>query len=290
MEANFQLRRNLIPILLLGRIGNSLIAGTGVLLGTICLWYLSEFSAPFPIYDCSLGFISMLLAAFAGNIQNDLFDIETDRFAHPHRPLVTGKIGMLQAMWVYLISYLFATIFAFAISIAHGVFMLIIITCLNLYNRILKNHVPIGNIIIALLCGLAIYFPEWPSTLRHTLVPFLFAFITTYAREILKDIQDLNGDRKSGRQSLPLKYGINVAKYTAASSLLITLFALPIPVLIFHYHSIFYFLAIPLVIYPWYKCFRELHHKSPDWKIAQTYLKRLMLGGIVCIIAGVMLV
>jgi 4-hydroxybenzoate polyprenyltransferase len=51
----------------------------------------------------------------------------------------------------------------------------------------------------------------------------LFAFLTTLAREIIKDIEDFEGDLAYGRNTIPVVTGVTASKIIATSLILITI-------------------------------------------------------------------
>ena len=186
----------------------------------------------------------------------------------------------------YLGLYLMGFGTSFLVSKSHGILALLIIGLLSAYNHLFKGVTLMGNVIIALLCGLPLYYAEWPQAIDQTLVPVIFAVVSTLAREIIKDNQDMEGDKKAGRHTLPITYGVPLAKKTAAILLVIIFLSLPFPVLLFNYHMSFSVCALLLVALPLFKAFLELLKPSPQWELAQKMLKIMMLGGLVSLVAG----
>jgi 4-hydroxybenzoate polyprenyltransferase len=123
-----------------------------------------------------------------------------------------------------------------------GTFFLVVSGLLYFYSASYKRQFLIGNIIVALLTAmvpLLVVFYEWPALYRYyssllLVVPdlsilfwwiggfSLFAFLTTLTREIIKDIEDFEGDLAYGRNTLPVVLGIAGSKIVALLLILIT--------------------------------------------------------------------
>ncbi len=260
----------------MARIGNCIMAGLGPVLGIMCL------EVPFSIYNAIFGFFSMAFLAAGGNIQNDIIDQKVDIVNNRPRPLVLGQVSASTARIWFSGSYGVGIFFAAFISHYHIVAALIIILLLFLYNHKLKSQPLIGNIAIAVLCSLAVYFPEWPGGMYATLLPCIFAFLTTMAREIAKDAEDIRGDSVSDYQTLPLVFGIEKSRYLVRLILIIVLIMLPVPALFFNYHYS-YTICLPFLLILWFQPFRSLSATSLDWPKAQNGLKKLIIGGMAAI-------
>jgi len=164
-------------------------------------------------------FSKLMLACFSGaliaggaNSINDYYDLEIDRINKPGRPLPSGLVKPLQAQLFSLI--------LFALGIAAGSFIHLpafIIAfsssvLLYLYSFRLKRTILWGNLTVALLSGMAfIYGGLAVSRTREAAIVGIFSFLFHLSREIIKDIEDMKGDRSEGLITLPLKYGIKNA-------------------------------------------------------------------------------
>jgi 4-hydroxybenzoate polyprenyltransferase len=269
-----------VSFLLLTRLPNSLIAGAGVIISYICTGDFT--SVPAIIW----GSLSFIFLAMGGYVQNDLADLATDKHAHPDRPLVKGTVSTKTASLLFPCLYILGLVAACFTSPAHGVLAAGVILLLWIYNVYLKSRVLAGNLVVSLLCGLSLYYAECPAPVKLTLVPVVFSVLTTFIREIIKDIQDRDGDIKAGMTTLPVKYGIRAAKKTAGILLVLVLFLLPFPMLYFDYHYSFGIAAFFLVVIPLFRAFFQIRSPDPQWASAQKNVKLLMLGGMVALVLG----
>lgn len=262
---------------------NAVIAGAGVWLGWISMGSMRPHGM-LALWSC----VSMALLVFAGNADNDLCDLKTDRVNRPGRPLAAGSLNVSQVRLAAFLLYVLGVIAAGCASQAHGMLALFMVLLLLSYNRWLKGLPLIGNMAVALLCALAIYFPEFPARIHATLPAFAFAFLATLAREVVKDIEDVEGDRAARLRTFPLMQGVSAARKLAFSLVAIVLVLLPSPVIFFgydwHYAVLSAVLAVPFLLV----LLVELSKSAADYGRCQRYLKWMMLGGMIALWLGVL--
>ncbi len=266
----------------IGRWPNALIAGTSVWLGLACLG--QSFNGLFGFY----GFLAMAFLAAAGNIHNDIVDLAIDRINRPHRALVRGALNISTAWVSATLLTLFSLFCAYQISLWHGILTLAMSVLLFFYNRKLKVMPLYGNMAVALLCALAVYFPECPSPPHFTWIPIVFAFLTTFAREIAKDCEDTLGDAALGAKTFPIVYGEKSAKHLVQALLWLVILFLPLPIYLGSYHK-GYALMVSLAVLPVLGfILRKLYKSEINWNQIQKLLKGLMLMGMLAIAFGVL--
>ncbi len=187
---------------------------------------------------------SIMLISAAGYIINDYFDINVDSVNKPHRVLVKRTISKNKAILLHLIlSFLGLILSAFvSIKIGHWKFSLIFLFAIFMlltYSMRHKRQFMIGNIIIAFLAGLIPIIPlifELPlladkyidtngiindfNFLKVIQKPLLiysagfavFAFALNFIREIIKDIEDIEGDKNENYKTIPIIIGVMKTK------------------------------------------------------------------------------
>ncbi len=164
-----------------------------------------------------LVFLVVTIGCSGGNTINDYFDYEIDRINRPERPLPRGAMGRKTAFWYAVFLFAvgialswFINIYAFLLAVAAYVTMF-------LYAWKLKPLPFIGNIAVASLTGAT---PLYGAIavgrigLAGTLA--LCAFLVNVAREVVKDIEDVEGDIEEGAKTLPILLGKKKAAYIAA--------------------------------------------------------------------------
>ena len=166
---------------------------------------------------------SMMLVG-GGNALNDYNDRETDKENHPERPIPSGSISADTASvcaQALLGSGLIILLFALENKMPF-VIALIGIILLIVYENGLKAAGISGNITVGLMSGAIFLFAGMAvNDPGPTLWMFGLAVLATITREIIKDIQDLKGDR--GRRTLPANIGIENSMRVAILFLLIAI-------------------------------------------------------------------
>lgn len=185
-----------------------------------------------------------------GYIINDYFDIKTD-LINKGKIIVGTKIPRRQAMMWHSIFNITGVAAGFYISykagyIWLGTLFLIVSGLLYFYSASYKRQFLIGNIIVALLTAmvpLLVVFYEWPAlykyyTINAIILPrinfiiywvggfALFAFLTNLSREIIKDIEDFEGDLAYGRNTVPVVIGVLSSKILSVVLITVTIILL----------------------------------------------------------------
>ena len=237
----------LIAFLLLPRPLNALITALSVGVG---LWTAN---AP-PTWESGvLAALSAALINGAGNAFNDLFDIDIDRINRPDRPLPSGRVSPFAAGIQTLLLTLAGCLLGFWLSAWHGSIALGVALLLSLYSIFLKNSLLWGNVVVAFVGALAFpYGALAAGDLGRSWIPGLFAFLFHIGREIVKDIEDVAGDRLRGEHTLPLRWGRTRAGWIAAAIYLLLLAIAWIPYVAGLYGAAYALALVPvsvLVIY-----------------------------------------
>lgn len=156
----------------------------------------------------------------AANAINDYFDVEIDRINKPNRPLPRGAVRpeLVPRLWLVLSAVgislnLFLNSRAFWIA-AGAVIILFF------YSARWKRRVLIGNVAVALMTAMAfVYGATVIDRPERAVLPALFAFLLNLGREIIKDVEDVQGDTLGHAVTFPVKYGVRRA-FVLASAVL----------------------------------------------------------------------
>jgi len=171
--------------------------------------------------------MSTVSIAAAGNIINDIYDVETDRINKPEKQVVGKKISEKSALTSYIIFTMTGVAIGFYLSNLIGrpgfsALFIIISALLYLYATHLKNILIIGNLLISalvamtvIIMGLFELLPAITPDNRQTqsiifsiILDYAFyAFLINWLREMVKDQQDIKGDFNTGRNTLPIAIG-----------------------------------------------------------------------------------
>lgn len=184
--------------------------------------------------------LSTVMLAAAGYIINDYFDVRIDKVNKPERLVIDKGVKRRVAMGAHTFINILAVLIGFYVSYAIGLWKLSIIhiicaSTLWFYSTHFKRQFLIGNFIVAfftamvpLIVGIYELYPcykvyavlgeelSFKSVWIYVFAVSFFAFITTLLREIIKDIEDYQGDKEYGCQTLPIVIGKQNAKIVVA--------------------------------------------------------------------------
>lgn len=182
--------------------------------------------------------LSTVFIAAAGYIINDYFDTQTDWINKPERVVVGVAINRRVAMTLHTILNIIGVAIGVYLSIYIKLFSLSFLFLLTsgllwFYSTSYKKQFLIGNLTVAFLTSmvpmLVILFElpllnrEYGAIMLQHNTNFnyifiwvtgfaVFAFLTTFIREIIKDAEDFEGDNAYGMKTLPIKLGMTVTK------------------------------------------------------------------------------
>ena len=184
---------------------------------------------PLALADWQYGLLvlSTILLAAGGYVINNIFDQETDSDNKPNDVIVGRGISETQAYNLYFALTVSGVAIGFYLSNViqkpgfASIFILIAAT-LYLYASSLKQMLLIGNIVVALLLSFSVIiigiFDLYPATVLENqqqmkiffsiLLDYaVFAFMINILREMIKDIEDMDGDYNQGMNTLPIAIG-----------------------------------------------------------------------------------
>jgi len=250
--------------------------------------------------------LSSVLIAAAGYVINDYFDLNIDRINKPDKLIVQKIISRRYAIaWHFFLSIAGIAIGFYLDFTTHvtllGFSNLACACLLFIYSVSLKKKLLAGNVLISLLTAWTVLVVTWcearfffsahfsvPRVLRITILYAGFAFVTSLVREAIKDMEDVEGDRKYGCKTMPIVWGINASKiYTAVwmTILVIALLVLQVYVLQFRWWFVVLYCLIFIFI-PLIDAFRKLYKaQTPkDFHRLSSMIKFIMLTGILSMI------
>lgn len=272
--------------------------------------YLELIKIPLSLFywQYSLLVLATVLIAAGGYVINDIFDQETDEINKPKNAIIGKHISESKAYTIYTSLTItgVACGFVLANSVSHpnfAVLFVLIATLLYFYASSLKQIAVVGNIVVAALLAFSVIiigiFDIIPNTFDINRAQMglafsilfdyaKFAFMINIVREIIKDIEDINGDNSQGIRTLPIIIGTKKTTIIAFILLLIptlylfyyindNLFANDL------YYSIFYLLA--LVIAPMIFCLIKIVNakEKSDFHFISQLLKWIIFFGILSV-------
>lgn len=173
--------------------------------------------------NLSLYLLSSVLLAAGGYIINDIHDLKADRINKPNKVFVGNNISKKNAWLSYWIVSLSGVIIGLYVcfelkSLFNAVLCVATFISLYIYTFLLQKKPLVGNLLISLLIPasmFALYIFEYSIenfsnglSRFYLILPYIFfAFITNLMREMIKDIEDVDGDQNMGFKTLPILFG-----------------------------------------------------------------------------------
>jgi geranylgeranylglycerol-phosphate geranylgeranyltransferase len=262
------------------RLGNCVMGALGCLLAAIVCGGLDALDSY--TLEIVLSMATVFSFTVAGNSLNDYFDRETDKVAHPERPLPSGMVKPSGALTFSIVSFGVAVGFSVFVSIWSLIIVLTSIAVMVGYELLLKAEGFAGNLAISWLTG-ALFLFGGAAVERMELAWILaaLAFLATLGREIVKDVQDIQGD-KGFRRTLPMRVGIKRAGAVGSASFLGAVALSPVPYLQ-NLLSIWYVPVVAAADAIFIYC-ALIHFRSP--KQGQQVAKLAMLVALLAFLLG----
>lgn len=220
------IRERLRGLLDLTRPGNAVAAGALAFIGAFAA--RSPLDAP----DAAAAVAATAFATAAGNAVNDYFDRDVDRINRPRRPIPRGAVspwGALAFSGVLFVGAVVAAATLPPLAIAIAVTNL---AALIAYTRLFKGLPGVGNVVVGYLTGSALLFGAAAvGEPERALVLAALAGVATLTREVVKDVEDLAGDREEGLRTLPIVVGERPALWAGVAAMVVAVAASALPYL-----------------------------------------------------------
>ena len=195
--------------------------------------FLKQRQVPLALADWQYGLLvlSTVLLAAAGYVINNIYDVGTDSINKPNDVVVGKGITETAAYNIYIGLNISGVAIGFILSniIMRPTFaslFILIASLLYFYATSLKQIMLLGNFVVALLLAASVLiigvFDLFPATTAENQAQMaslfsilsdyaIFAFVINFIREIVKDIEDVNGDYNMGMNTLPVAIGVSRA-------------------------------------------------------------------------------
>ncbi len=200
--------------------------------------------------------ISTLCIAAAGYIINDYFDVKTDLINHPDTVVVDKIIKRRWAIILHIALTTLGILLGAYTALKTGYLRLVgfhIVAAILLwfYSTHFKKQLLVGNLVVAALTAAVVFMPfmfemgilqnRQPgfhklyttvvlTCLKMSVLFALFAFLTTLAREVIKDLEDFEGDQLTGSHTMPIVWGKVSSKLFTCFTLFITIILLSVTI------------------------------------------------------------
>lgn len=176
----------------------------------------------------------LLLAAAvsvsAGNTINDYFDRDIDRVNKPGRPIPSGRLSARTVLVLYAAQVLLLAVLCPLLSAPSCAWLAAWVILLFVYSSLLKRLYLAGNLLVSAVASSGFLLGSMSGgAMEAGLPPALLSFPFVLGRELVKDVEDLEGDRACGARTLPAVSGRRTALRLAAILFALLAAAFPVP-------------------------------------------------------------
>ena len=186
-----------------------------------------DFSNLYSIQVLIALFLVFIITA-AGNMLNDYTDRDIDMVSHPDRVIPRGGMKPRSVLTSSIALFTLSFILSLSLNPISTILVAINIAAMISYELKIKRT-KYGNPVVAYLVGsLFLFGGAVMNSFRVVPVLFLLATLSNFSRELVKDIQDLEGDIGE-RKTIPMIYGEETARRLAMIPLAIAIFISPLP-------------------------------------------------------------
>lgn len=227
-----------------------------------------------PLTSVLAASIGTFFASAGGMVINDYFDYDIDRVNKPQRPIPSGRISRQGALsfsgilfGAAVLCALFTNIWCIIVGVP-ALFLIIV------YSWKLKRRLFIGNVAVAFLSALALLYGGIATgSIQLVSILALIAFFASVSREMAKDIEDIEGDRLYGSQSVPVILGVDVTAQMAGVFLAVAVGASFLPYVYSIFDECYLTMIIPVNIIMSYVVVQMLLKNVEKISLLQKMLK-----------------
>jgi geranylgeranylglycerol-phosphate geranylgeranyltransferase len=227
--------------------------------------------------------VATVLATGAGMAINDYFDREIDTVNRPDRPIPRGAVSPRGALVWSGVLFAGAVVCALLLPVLAIGIAVVNVIALVAYTELFKGLPGVGNLVVAYLGGSTFLFGG--AAVGAPLAPgvlFVLAALSTASREVIKDVEDVAGDREEGLHTLPIAIGERRALHVAMGGLVVAAIASPVPYLLDTFGVAYLAVVAPAVlamVYAGYEAYG-------DPSVGQTHLKYAQFVAVIAFLAG----
>jgi len=233
--------------------------------------------------------LSVTFSFAAGNVFNDIIDLEIDRINRPERVLPKELISLSFAKYLLICLFISSLLLSLAVSIDSLITIFFLNLILFFYSSHIKKVILVSNITVAFVTSVPLILGGIVvGNIMGSLIPAGFAFFTNFIREIIKDIEDIKGDSSKGVITFPQKAGVNKAVYFAFFLILLLMLLATFPFL-FGIYNAEYFVIIMVFVNPVFVYTLKLLYTNrdlPTLKKVSSLIKLNMILGLIAILIG----
>ncbi|MEY4001963.1 MAG: hypothetical protein RIT07_5 [Bacteroidota bacterium] len=238
--------------------------------------------------DALFAVLAVLFTAAAGYVINDILDIEEDIINKPEKRIIAKHISIRSGIIFYIILLLGSLAFGFLTGLSMGLVCLMISVLLYFYSSDLKGTTLWGNFLVSLMNGVVVFFSAQgvDEKFNGYFAEYAFlAFLITMVREVVKDIEDMEGDKSRDYETFPIIYGARKSVWLGMG--ILTLLNFHMVYLITESKNLYFgVFSVVFVLLPVFYFYHQLltADEKADYTRIQRRLKWLMVSGILSVV------
>ncbi|MDD1779428.1 MAG: geranylgeranylglycerol-phosphate geranylgeranyltransferase [Candidatus Helarchaeota archaeon] len=223
------------------RLLNGFMVAVAVVVGALASGLL------FDSKNTTIAMLSALLTATSGYIINDWKDVEIDKINRPERAIPSGRVSKNTALALAIIFMAIGDVIIWFTNVESILVIMIGSVLIACYSLWFKKMGFIGNVTVAILTGFCLLVGG--ASVGHiemSVWPALLAFSLNVGREIMKGIDDYEGDKEENAKTLAVRWGRQKACWIGVAFLSITIIISPFPYVLGLYNILY--LALALIV------------------------------------------
>jgi 4-hydroxybenzoate polyprenyltransferase/geranylgeranylglycerol-phosphate geranylgeranyltransferase len=203
-----------------------------------------------PLKIALLALFIPMMGWIAGLYLSDYLDRELDRIQKPHRPIPSGRIKPNEALFVGALFALTGFLLSFLLTFNNILLVFVVAILVFSYAKLSKSRGILGNLNRGFVIIVAYFFGLFSIDQPFSSIPlvlWLFScvfFVHDTNSNLIGAIRDIQGDKKGGYQTIPVRYGV---KTSLIISLLLSIVYLSLLIILIIY---FWFLPYPYRFLP----------------------------------------
>jgi 4-hydroxybenzoate polyprenyltransferase len=226
------------------------------------------------------------LTIASGYIINNFYDSKKDLINRPNKSQLDRLVSQKTKLQVYFMVNFVVFLLAFFVSFRAVLFFSTYIFLIWFYSHKLKKITVVGNLTAAFLAvlpffAILLYYKNlYPEIFAHA----TFLFLLILIREMIKDLENLQGDIANDYQTIPVLYGEIFAKKIITALTVSTLIPIYYLIEIFEvgYMDLYFYVSLIILIFFLQKLWKS--NGKPDYLKLHNILKFLVVSGVFCIV------
>lgn len=234
--------------------------------------------------DMLLLCLGTIMITAAGYVINDYYDVKIDYINKPDRVVVGRFVKRRPIMILHATLNTLGVLAGVLVSWQIGVINFLVVGLLWLYSNQLKRLPLLGNVTVALLTGLSVFvvYVLYRESIFLFATYAFFAFFISLIREIIKDMEDVEGDKKFELKTLPIVIGIRKSKLVIY--LICAIFLIVVATLMQQEPKFWWVFSGLVLMLGWLSNRLIKADKSNDFAKLSTLSKQIMILGLISMI------